>query len=67
MKTAYEIRVELHKLTDEFKNTNAFGQSVISQIMSKLCWVLDEDYNRFYLKYDLKDYSKERRPRQVQP
>ena len=48
MKKELEIQNKLYELTDEYNDSNAFGQSVIGSILKELCWVLDLDYNDYH-------------------
>jgi len=59
MKAESQIQERLKELTEEYKKTNSYGQGVIGQIISQLCWVLDMNYD-VYAKQELRDYDKDR-------
>lgn len=60
MKSHTAIMSEIEKLTQEYRKTNCYGQSVIGQIIAKLCWVADLNYNEF-AKRELHPYLKTRK------
>jgi len=47
VKTKQEIEKYLEQLSKEYESENAYGQTVYSQKIQGLCWVLGIDYNKY--------------------